>query len=251
MLRERNGSDILFRSQEEETLLEFLSMPLHSSQPVFERFGSLPGAIYCGDPLWPEKRFIYIPGWRDDRAVLVAHADTVFTEDATNGKAVSIEREGDFLYGSDSALGADDRAGCAILWLMRDSGHSLLITDGEEQGLLGSSWLMENCPAIADELNGHSFMIQLDRRNGRDFKTYSVGTDAFKRFVAKSTGYDDAGGDSFTDICVLCRDICGVNLSVGYYGEHSEQECLNVKEWAATLDTVTAMMCRPVKRFPL
>jgi hypothetical protein len=52
-------------------------------------------------------------------------------------------------------IGADDRAGCAILWLLKDLGHSLLITDGEEKGGIGSKWLMndtENAD-IAEEIN--------------------------------------------------------------------------------------------------
>ena len=37
-------------------------------------------------------------------------------------------------------IGADDRAGCAMLWLLRDSGHSLLILDGEEHGQVGAAF---------------------------------------------------------------------------------------------------------------
>ena len=43
----------------------------------------------------------------------------------------------EFFYRSgvyDEGIGADDRAGCAILWLLKDSGHSLLVTNGEEIG---------------------------------------------------------------------------------------------------------------------
>ncbi|MFH0957653.1 MAG: hypothetical protein V1897_03030 [Pseudomonadota bacterium] len=43
---------------------------------------------------------------------------------------------------------------------------------------------------IADEINrDHQFVIQLGRRNGRDFKCYDVGTDQFKGYVAERTGY--------------------------------------------------------------
>jgi hypothetical protein len=34
----------------------------------------------------------------------------------------------------------------------------------------------------------------------------------------------------------LCRDICGVNLSVGYHREHSDQEYLVLDEWQRSLD---------------
>ena len=111
-----------------------------------------------------------------------------------------------------------------MLWQLRDSGHSLLVTDGEEAGGIGSLWLMEHNGDIAREINEHSFMVQLDRKNGGDFKTYDTGTTEFKEYIAAETGYTDAGNDSFTDICHLSRDICGVNFSVGYYAPHTDSE---------------------------
>ncbi len=148
-------------------------------------------------------------------------------------------------------LGADDRAGCAMLWLLKDLGHSLLVTNGEEKGQSGSSWLMDHNKDIADEINrDHQFVIQLDRRNGKDFKCYDVGTDEFRSYVAEKTGYTEPDRRATTDIVTLCREIAGVNLSVGYHNEHGNQEYLNIAEWENTLNVVKEWLSEPnLERF--
>jgi hypothetical protein len=217
--------------------MEFLSIPLWDSTAVLARFADLPGSIVRGSG--PES-FVYIPGQRENRILLVAHADTCW--DASHGykgswPAPVMENGWILPTGTAPGLGADDRAGGAILWQLRNSGHSLLVVNGEEDGCRGSNWLMQSNQDIADEINHeHQFMIELDRRNGRDFKCYGVGTDKFRKYVEKATGYSEPDPYSFTDICVLCRGICGVNLSVGYKHEHGWFERLCINEWQHTLN---------------
>lgn len=50
-------------------------------------------------------------------------------------------------------LGADDRAGCAIIWLLRNLGHGILITDDEEQGSLSVEEMARTNPELLEELN--------------------------------------------------------------------------------------------------
>ncbi len=210
-------------------LLEFLNMPLGETGEVFAGFRSLDGVLHRG--AW-KRQFVYRPGTREDRVLLVAHADTVW-----NGGRQDIVRENGIIRNRQGGLGADDRAGCAMVWLLKDLGHSLLIVDGEESGRQGSRWLMEVNPDIADDINeGHRFVLEFDRRNGRDYKCYEVGTAEFREYIAAATGYLDAGTGSFTDICTLCRKIPGANLSVGYRNEHTNRECLVAKDWQSTLD---------------
>ena len=55
-----------------------------------------------------------------------------------------------------------------------------------------------------------------------------------------------------TDIKVLCRDIAGVNLSIGYHNEHHENEYLNIAEWENTLNVVKEWLSEPnLERFAL
>lgn len=218
-----------------DLLNEFLSMTLNSSDEVFRKFNTIAGAELYGNS--PE-RCLFIEGARKNRVVLVAHADTHWDNKPGYG-APRIVCENGIVRNNNNmgGLGADDRAGCAMIWLLKDLGHSILITDGEETGRQGSNWLMNNCPDIADKINrDHQFAVQLDRRNGTDYKCYEVGTDEFREYVECQTGYTEPDRDFFTDIVTICRDICGVNLSIGYHNELCSCESLNIREWQHTLD---------------
>ncbi len=238
--------------EEISILKEFLSYPLNSSEEIFERFSTLANATWRkGASL--QQQFVFVEGSRKDAATLVAHADTVFQEFAEhefieeNGIIKSIT--------PDCGLGADDRAGCAILWLLRNSGHHLLITDGEEKGQVGARWLMSDNADIAKIIHNSSFMIQFDRRHGTDYKFYFIPvSQEFKEFVESETGYTDAGKNAYTDIVSLCNhpdSCCAVNLSIGYQDEHHHTESINISQWQNTLKISTKMLEKPLVRFPL
>ncbi len=221
-----------------KVLKQFLEIPVGSSDGVFERFKQIPNADFRGEK---QKRFLYVRGFRQNKVLLVAHADTVwdkYYKEPFTSKHEVIFHNGIVQSGTKGCgIGADDRAGCAILWLLKDMGHSLLITDGEEHGKFGSSWLMSHNRDIVDEINNeHQFIIQLDRFNGADFKCYKVGTPEFKKYIEDNTPYGDAGDDRSTDICQLCESITGVNLSIGYHNEHYSNESLDLSEWENTLN---------------
>jgi len=221
------------------TLVDFLSYPLGSSDAVFERFSSIPNADRVLRGRSPE-RFIYLPGSRKNKVLLVAHADTVWA-----GKMYlnhTVQRCGDVLRSSNPAagLGADDRGGCAIIWLLRNLGHSILITDGEEMGRMGSRYLLCEYDTLASDIQKqHQFMVQFDRRNGTEFKCYNVGSAPFREYLVAVTDYHEPDFFSYSDIVSLCTKITGVNISIGYRNEHSADECLHLTEWLATLN-----MCR-------
>ncbi len=238
--------------KDEDVLLEFLRMPLESSEPVFQKFAGLQGAIVRGDGL---EKFLFLQGMRENRVLLVAHADTFWDETyhrpESSPKAV-VQQDG-IIKNSHGGLGADDRAGCALLWLLKDTGHSLLIANGQEDGCKGSRWLMEHHGDIAAEINrNHQFAVQFDRRNGTDYKCYSVGTDAFREYIELVTGYSEPDRRFETDIVFLCRNICGVNLSVGFHREHSKEEYLILEEWQRSLDLCRRWLSTPnLPRFSL
>lgn len=237
-----------------EALEGFLSLDITSAEGVLDIFSALPGAIshYDGE----KNNFVYLPGTRPDRVLLVAHADTVWDSLYGRGEGftqVPVNENGVY-HGtsSDCGIGADDRAGCAMLWLLRDTGHSLLIVDGEEVGQIGSRHIRDNYPEIFDELNRHSYMIQLDRRGHMNYKIYDLPVPKdFISFIENSTGYKNAGKLSRTDIVVLCRDVSGVNLSIGYYDEHTPNERLVFEEWLHTLTVVEELLRPEQKRYPL
>ena len=141
-------------------LTEFLNIPISCADGVFEKFETLPGAV-CAKGDAPLERFVYIPGTRQDRVLLVAHADTVWDVAYGNPQQSSLVIEDGVFHSGNSqcGIGADDRAGCAMVWALKDSGHSLLIVDGEEKGKKGAKFLRDKHPKLYKELNRHQFIM--------------------------------------------------------------------------------------------
>lgn len=242
----RNRHDI-------DILLEFLRFPLGSANEILAKFSSLPGATRAGARL---SQFVFIEGTRKNKVVLVAHADTCWDFHYRRDKEVipqNVELKDGIVRNPGHGLGADDRAGCAILWLLRELGHSLLVTSGEEYGEIGSAYLMNHRRDIAEKINReHQFALAFDRRNARDFKCYAVGTAEFKEYIAGETGYSEAERSSSTDISTICRNICGANLSIGYQYEHTEHEHLIVADWLNTLQISRLWLAKnPLPKFIL
>lgn len=187
-------------------------------------------------------------GTRSDRVLIVAHADTVWED-----RKISVLKSKGCLYSGfmHTGIGADDRAGCAIAYKMASLGHSVLIVSGEEKGCLGSGDITED-KAWLKTLEGHAFAVQFDRRDSNDLVYYQVGTPEFKKYVGgHMKKYNEEPG-SFTDIGTLCPSIgvCGVNISVGYYNEHSPDEILDLNEWYGTLVAATEWLKKPQTTFP-
>ena len=244
----------LTKENVKKVLEEFISMPIDSSNNVLEKFSLLPNAIYHNDG--SKKNFVYIEGTREDKVLLVAHTDTVWDKyyEELDDCTQSIYEKNGVYYGTNPefGIGADDRAGCAILWLLKDMGHSLLIVDGEEYGQIGSKHIKRNYPDIYDKINNHSYIIQFDRRNGKDYKVYNLPvSQEFIDFIENNTKYEDAGRFASTDIVVLCNEICGVNLSIGYYNEHHSDEHLVFDEWYNTLIIAYELLLKKQSKYPL
>lgn len=245
----------LSRIDEPKKILEeFLSYPIQSSEKVFDKFSCEKDAVLFNEG--DKKGFVFIPGQRKDRVLLVAHADTVWDHTYMKGKEYkqSISFEDGFYKGTnpECGLGADDRAGCAILYLLRNSGHSILILDGEEHGQIGAHYLKESHPDIFDEINEHQYIIQFDRRNAKEYKCYNIPvTQEFRDFIEKEMIYKDAGVKARTDIVVLCEKICGVNLSIGYYNEHKPEEKLCYAEWLHTYEILDNLLGKEQRRYIL
>ena len=241
-------------SAHQEILLEFLNTPLECADAIFHRFAALPNAVVGTGP---EKlqRYIYIPGSRKDRIVLVAHTDTVW--DNAYSKSFSGEQGITFENGIFSSanptcgIGADDRAGCAMLWVLRDCGHSILLVDGEEHGKLGARYLRKSNPKLFRQLNRHAFMIELDwTETGGCLFNQVENTQKFKTYIQNVLGFAEGQSKGGCDLQVLCRDVCGVNLGIGYHNQHTPKECLVLSEWENTLAKLSVFLSQPQTRFP-
>lgn len=155
---------------------------------------------------------------------LVAHMDTVFTDTPTDWSIFHDTEKG--VYWSPYGLGADDRAGVFAILKILQQGYrpSVILTLGEEKGGLGAQHFVQDYPMpVEKKLN---FLIELDRRGYNDCVFYQCDNDDFVDFITQFGFELDTG--SFSDISFICPawKIAGVNLSVGYYNEHSEIEFL-------------------------
>ena len=240
----------------EEILMEFLSTPLDSGDEIFERFASLPNAVAeIGEK--PYERYVYIPGTRQDRVLLVAHIDTVWDKDyekfGTNkphSHVVKFEN-GVFFSGDESCgIGADDRAGCAMLWQLKDCGHSILILDGEEDGKRGAWYLRQKNHKLYKEINRHSYMIELDHKFTDHVSFVQVeNTEKFKEFFKSATGFKELGVAGGCDLQVLSMVICGANVGVGYRNFHTPKEYLVLADWENTLEKLKQHLSQKQPRF--
>lgn len=248
----------LKNSKELEILKEFIKMPLFSTDEVFKKFSEdTDGHLYMIDG----HKFYFKPGTREDRILLIAHADTVwdnrykkfpidYTNEDINYKREMIETENIYCNNPkfNTGIGADDRAGCAMAWLLKDSGNSVLITDEEEVGGLTARAIMTS-PELRDIINSHNFMLQFDMNGSKWFKCYGAGSEEFKQMMEEKTGYDMRPNFSYTDISFLGKTICGANISIGYYNEHTPDECLNKQDWLEAYKTIERVVNGKHKKY--
>lgn len=245
------------KAEATEVLLNYLNLSVYDTFEAMnymqERFKersdkSNDFTTYCGTP-GTQKNFMYLPSNKPDAILLCAHADTVWQGRKGPEQNPVILEEGIIRTGTPKiGIGADDRAGMALIDLFKDLGHAVLITDGEERGMIGAR---EAVTQIGDELNKYQFMVQFDRMGSNDFKCYDVGTDKFRKYIETETKYKEPNRSSFTDICTLAKSICGVNFSVGYYNEHSDHEIVVVDEWYATYTRLLEFLSKPHPKFKL
>lgn len=151
---------------------------------------------------------------------------------------------------SPEGLGADDRAGVWGIIQVYESlpdelKPNLLFTDGEESGGTGAK---EAAGALKVELQQSLFFIQLDRKNGKDAVFYNDEPKAFMNYICRFGFTKDTG--SFSDITILGREVqlCGVNLSIGYYDNHTREEHLYVNSLLATVKKTKAIVSDAIEK---
>lgn len=174
--------------------------------------------------------------------LFVAHVDTVHRDQGPN----KIAKTPTHWHADGAPLGADDGAGCAMLMHLLHAGVPAyyVFTQGEECGGIGAKWLAVNQPELLAEFDR---AIAFDRRGidsvithqgyGRccsdafaDALSNDLNADLTLMYLPDNTGvYTDTA--EFTDVIPECT-----NISVGYYSEHSERECLDIIHFQALAD---------------
>ena len=190
-----------------------------------------------------EKQWIFAKG-NCEPVLLCAHLDTVFEKPPIN---IFIDKEQEVMW-SPAGLGSDDRAGVYAIFdiLMSGCCPSVLFTMDEEIGCLGACDLIQHFPKCPfDDIK---MIIQLDRRNQREAVYYGCANIQFEKWIT-SFGFEKEFG-TFTDITVICPNwkIAGVNLSVGYYNEHTPQEFLRYNQLMDTIERVKRILYSATSR---
>ena len=178
--------------------------------------------------------FIYAIG--DIPVMLVAHLDTVWHLPPQ----IKITSDGNE-WTSNTGLGADDRAGVfAILQIIKKGLRpSILFTSGEERGGVGASEFVNFFPEPPVPTK---YIIEIDRRGKGQAVYYDCGNPSFENYVS-SFGFTTHQG-IFSDISFICPfwKVAGVNLSAGYYNEHTSNELLSIKDLKYTMTRVKRML---------
>jgi hypothetical protein len=194
-----------------------------------ELIRGLPDAKISGPGYW------YLGG--RGGVVLVAHIDTVHRDDIRRKV-----RFRDGIYTGPNGLGADDRAGVwASLVLRERFGCPVLLLDYEECGGIGAR-CAAGCNKIKSASKSWSLMIEIDRRGRMEYVEYSLQPTWVHRLM-RSVGFELHRG-SFSDIAVLgpALNVPAVNVSAGYYLEHTKSEILIVDDLFRTMKSLSAIL---------
>ena len=188
---------------------------------------------YGKDKVLSTNDYIMVQG--EIPVALVAHLDTVFKYPVMD---LYYDRTKNVLWSPDG-LGTDDRAGvfCIIQLLKEGYRPWIILTTDEECGGLGARILIEEqqAPPV-------NFLIELDRQGNNECVFYQCGNVDFQNYIT-SFGFEKSIG-TFSDISILMPSwkLCGVNLSIGYYDEHTYTELFNLEAFWNTYDQLKELL---------
>lgn len=196
------------------------------------------------------KDFVWIPAEYKHPILLVAHVDTV-RRNPLKKKELCYTR-GVYRTKNKTVLGADDRAGVyAVFEILRRCDElglphpHVLLTDGEERGGTGVGAFIKLgfFSEVEPEVR---LMIELDRAGADEAVTYCGELPASVETYIESWGWSTGIG-SFTDIArlITAYSVPGVNLSVGYYNQHTGDEYLVEAHLNNTIGRVMEMLEDP------
>lgn len=187
--------------------------------------------------------YLYAKG--DVPVLLIAHLDTVHD---TEPEVINVT--GGVVW-SPQGIGGDDRCGVyAILRIIQENKCSVLFCEDEEIGCVGAGKFAktELCKAVGEDIN---FMVEIDRKGNNDLVYYSNANTAFKNWCTEVTGYKTNWG-SCSDISKLmpAMNRAGVNISSGYYDEHTLKHKIVLADLEKTIEAVKKLVTTEVPSGP-
>lgn len=180
--------------------------------------------------------------WGKSKVALITHLDTVFK---VQPQELFYDRNKEVILASGTGAGFDDRAGVYAIIKILESWQgdlpTVIFTLGEEDYGIGAREIA-SIQYKNSYIKEFKYIIELDRQGANDCVFYQCANKQFHNYIS-SFGFEKQSG-SYTDIYFLMDDweTCGVNLSVGYYNEHSDYETLRPDELEATISKVKEML---------
>lgn len=195
--------------------------------------------------------FLFAPG--SIPVLLIAHVDTAHDRggwDFNNRRYPNKRKPGNrkinIFYDkrkqvlwSPDGLGADDRAGVASILTLLEFSYKpyVLFTDGEESGGIGAynASIDLDTPPV-------KLIIELDRRGRGEAVYYDCDNQELENYIIAQGFQTDYG--TFTDISILAPawGVAGVNLSIGFYNEHSTSEYFCLEDARYTISRVKQIL---------
>ena len=207
---------------ERDTLFKILQ---YTPEDLYTNMTSILEKVFGKDNMRIGYEFLYAKG--SSPVLLVAHMDTVFKQPP---KEMFWDQDKNVLWCPYGA-GFDDRVGVFGIYYLLATGlrPSILLTLGEEHGGYGAIETIEKIESINDK-----YVIELDRHGINDAVFYDEQNPEFKEYIT-SFGFKEADGIfSWNKPCV--------NLSVGYFDEHTQSERLYIPALERTIDKVREMI---------
>lgn len=236
--------DIMLTKEEfyEEVLMPFLLNDVTWVMNNLIKAGEIAKRNILVNEEWP--RWVFIPPNVPGQVICVSHMDTVWKDRLnvvlTNRNGVIynklVEKASVEDYDKLTGIGADDRLGCATIYLALIEGwlgnHGVLFTEGEE--IVIGPYVTALDPELRLRLQDSMprLFVELDYPGWGVFTTYNPETKDFINAIEKSLLMSRTDG-SFSDVKALGEwfGIPEFNMAIGYQRQHRANEFIVLEDW--------------------
>ena len=203
-----------------------------------ELFDNIVNTFKGQKKLYKKGEYILVRGTAP--VMLEAHLDTVHKECVRD---ICKSADGNVIM-SPQGIGGDDRCGVYALlqiWKNCEEKPFLLFTCNEEIGCVGATTFASDYGDGKIKMKGLDklkFIIEIDRKGKDDAVYYECDNDEFEDYIT-SKGFKTQWG-SCSDICETAPalGVAAVNLSSGYYNQHTLHEYIVLSELKETIRKV-------------
>ena len=215
-------------------------------RPTQKELFNLMRRTYEGLTISRKGEFVLVKG--EAPIMLLAHMDTVHKERV---KQICKTENGNVLM-SPQGIGGDDRCGVYALntvYSLAPVKPWLLFLCDEEIGCVGAGKFARRFEKslLPEKLKEVKCLIEIDRKGSKDAVYYDYANDDFEDYIT-SKGFKTAFG-SCSDISYVApaMGVAAVNLSSGYYNQHTQHEYIVSSEIDETSRKVLDIVADSVK----